>query len=525
MIRNLTLISGWESHLPEGLCINSEEFMQRCALTVNWVAKLRKDSGRELFCNSDGQWMTRGEFLKLTETLAYLMNGRGLTRGDRIILSASASKEMVAFYVAALRLGLVVVPVNTAYTRPEVAHIVADVKPSAAVVDSAERASWFSDARMSSAFRYPFLGPGSDLPFAKDNFVVFDPKVPVSDTLEPCALDQADHSTPALIVYTSGTTGQPKGALITHGNLLATATSLNIAWRWTDNDRLILALPLFHMHGLGVGINGTLCAGSSAVLLSGFDPDLVTREARDKKGTMFFGVPTMYQRLVETPSFDSFRSLRLLVSGSAPLASKLHKEIEDRTGQVVLERYGTTESLINLSNPYSGERRPASVGMPLPGVKIALGEDGEIFISGPTVFDGYLSNEEATAKSLIDGWFATGDIGEVSEDGYISIVGRKKDLIISGGYNVYPKEVEEALRSHPAVKDVAVVGKPSMQWGEEVVAFVICNSKVTESQLIEHTSSTLAKYKRPKLVVFCDEFPRNALGKVLSGELRSQFQE
>lgn len=525
VIRQLTPISSWDSHLPDGVRIDSEDFMQADALTSNWVAILKRQPDRELLCNADGQWMTRGEFLKLTEVLAYSMNCQGLTRGDRIILSAAASKEMAAFYVAALRLGLVVVPVNTAYTRTEIAHIVTDVKPSAAIVDSAERASWITDACTLPALKLPFLGPGSELPLAKDKFVVFNPRVPVADTYKPCELDRADHSTPALIVYTSGTTGKPKGAIVTHGNLLATAKSLNIAWRWTESDRLILALPLFHMHGLGVGINGTLCAGSSAVLLSGFDPDSVTREARDKNGTMFFGVPTMYQRLLETPSFDSFKSLRLLVSGSAPLAARLHREIEDRIGQVVLERYGTTESLINISNPYSGERRPGSVGLPLPGVSVALGDDGEIFISGPTVFNGYLSNEEATAQALSDRWFATGDIGEVGEDEYISIVGRKKDLIISGGYNVYPREVEEALRSHPAVKDVAVVGKASTQWGEVVAAFVIRASNVTEPQLIDHVSLTLAKYKRPKVIVFCDEFPRNALGKVLSGELRSQLQD
>lgn len=520
----LKFLSSWGAHIPDGSEFKATDLLQDRSLPESWMRVLEREPERELFCDLGGPWISRGEFVARTERCANAMHARGLSRGDRIIMSAPASVGLIVHYVAALRLGLVVVPMNTAYTRSEVFYVVKDVKPSGAIVDSTERAEWISDAVKVPGFMSAFVGPGADLPPPKGGVAVFF----VQDeqgkgTFKEVALDQPGLDAPAMIAYTSGTTGRPKGAILTHGNLLASAKSLNLAWRWREGDRLVLALPLFHMHGLGVGVNGTLCAGSSAVLLDKFEPANVLRAVTGYSASMFFGVPTMYQRFLEESSLDGLSSLRLMVSGSAPLSKEVHRQIEERTGIAVLERYGTTESLINISNPYDFERIAGKVGFPLPGVEVVLSsENSEVLISGPTVFQGYLNDSGATSDVFPSGdrWFATGDIAQVDERGYISIVGRLKDLIITGGYNVYPKEVEEALRSHAAVTDAAVVGIESETWGEEVVAFVIKRSDVSERELIRHVSESLANFKRPKRIVFVNEFPRNALGKVVSSELR-----
>lgn len=520
----LRFLSGWGGHIPDGVEFKAADLLQDGSLPASWMRVLESDPDRELFCDLGGQWISRGEFLIRTERCAYAMHARGLSRGDRIIMSASASIGLIVHYAAALRLGLVVVPMNTAYTRSEVSHIVKDVKPSGAIVDSTERAEWILDAVRLPGFISAFVGPGASLPPPKGGLTVFFAQDEQGgEDCKKVVLDESELDAPALIAYTSGTTGRPKGAILTHGNLLASAKSLNLAWRWSQEDRLVLALPLFHMHGLGVGVNGTLCAGSSTVLLDKFEPDSVLRAVTDYSASMFFGVPTMYQRLLEESSLEGLSSLRLMVSGSAPLSKEVHREIEERTGTAVLERYGTTESLINISNPYDFGRIAGSVGFPLPGVEVVLSsEKSEVFIGGPTVFQGYLNDPEATSDAFPAGdrWFATGDVAQVDERGYFSIVGRLKDLIITGGYNVYPREVEEALRSHAAVKDAAVVGMASKTWGEEVVAFVIKRSDVSECELVRHASESLANFKRPKRILFINEFPRNALGKVVSSELR-----
>lgn len=521
-------ISSWHHHLSLGDDFDVSRLVEHQSLTHCWASVLETAPTQYLFCNLGGRWVTRGEFDLMTRKIALLMHGSGLGMGDRIVMSGSSSVGLIAHYVAALRLGLVVVPMNTAYTEPEVKYIITDVKPSGAIVDSKELETWIKKCLKRPEFVSGFNGPGGELPLPREEFVFFDPRVdldryPVADV----ELDQADLSSVALIAYTSGTTGRPKGAILSHGSLLASARSLNYAWRWSADDRLILSLPLFHMHGLGIGVNGTLCAGSSAVIMNRFDPLGVNEAISTTSASMFFGVPTMYQRFVDAASFEGLRKLRLMVSGSAPLSVEVHKAIREGTGETVLERYGTTESLINISNPYFGVRKPGTVGFPLPGVEVALDEiTREVLIKGPTVFTGYLSNAQATSDAFVhgDGWFSTGDVGEVDQEGYISIVGRLKDLIITGGYNVYPKEVEEVLRSHPSVRDAAVVGIPSPQWGEEVVAFVISEPGVTAPELIAYCGGGLANYKRPKRVIFVEEFPRNALGKVLAFELRKLAQ-
>jgi malonyl-CoA/methylmalonyl-CoA synthetase len=333
-------------------------------------------------------------------------------------------------------------------------------------------------------------------------------------------LDQAGLDDTALIIYTSGTTGNPKGVPLSHGNLLASAHAVRLAWRWTPEDTLALCLPLFHVHGLGVGLHGTLVTGASAVLMPKFDPGLIGTAG----ASLFFGVPTMYHRLAESPHLGDLAPLRLAVSGSAPLPAELHEAIRAGSGQVVLERYGMTETVMLVSNPYEGERRPGTVGFPLPGVDLRLapreGGTAEIQVRGPNVIRGYLDNPGATAEAYTaDGWFRTGDLGTLDEDGYLTISGRAKELIITGGYNVYPREVEELLRSHPGVADAAIVGVPSDQWGETVAAFVVLSAPVPPSELDSWCAERLVAYKRPREWHVVEAIPRNALGKILRHEL------
>jgi malonyl-CoA/methylmalonyl-CoA synthetase len=450
----------------------------------------------------DGRWLTSLELEELTRHAAGRLLAAGLRRGDRLVLSGATSSGLVIAYVGALRAGLVVVPLNTAYTEAEVTRIVRAARPAAAALDDDRRADWVRRTA------------GDSIPITSIDLSHLPPPQP------DARVDLARSDDTALLVYTSGTTGQPKGAPLTHGNLLASATAVSLAWRWTPDDQLLLTLPLFHLHGLGVGINGSLCAGGSIVLRAKFDAADAAAHAGGG-ATLFFGVPTMYERLATTGSAAQLSRLRLLVSGSAPLPASLAIEIAERAGQMPLERYGMTETVMLTSNPYEGERKPGTVGFPLPGVGVRLAdENGEVEVSGPNVITGYHGQAEANAEAFTaDGWFRTGDLGEFGPDGYLRLVGRSKDLIISGGYNVHPREVEEALTDHPAVVEVAVVGRPSRRWGEEVTAVVVTHDTITEDALRTHAAERLAPYKVPKRVEFVDQLPRNALGKVLRGEL------
>jgi malonyl-CoA/methylmalonyl-CoA synthetase len=416
-----------------------------------------------------------------------------------LLMLGETSAEFVIAYIAALRAGLVVVPVNPSYTRAEVTDIVRAGVPAAAAVDSDEQAAWVREAA------------GPDLR-------VFGVALELREG-DQAELDEAAAGDTALLVYTSGTTGQPKGVPLSHANLLSSATAVNLAWRWAPEDRLVLTLPLFHLHGLGVGLHGTLCAGAAVILRAGFDSADVAEQCR-QGATLFFGVPAMYQRLVRAGDAEALRGLRLIVSGSAPLPAELAGEIEAAAGQIPLERYGMSETVMLAGNPYDGERRPGTVGFPFPGVELRLADDGEVQVRGPNIIEGYLDRPEATADAFTaDGWFRSGDLGEFDPDGYLRIVGRSKELIITGGFNVYPREVEEALATHPAVREVAVIGRASERWGEEVTAVVVAAADITAEQLREHASQRLAYYKVPKRVEFTSELPRNALGKVVRGAL------
>ena len=474
--------------------------MTSTSLPAAWAGVwARSPSSPTLFDRRHG-WITAGELEAATRRVAGRLRTAGLEPGDRMLFSAESSLELVIAHVAALRAGIVVVPMNTAYREREVGHIVGDARPRAALVDDQDRARWI---RAAAGAETLVVGPGVDLPEG-----------------DPPALDPPAPDQPALIGYTSGTTGRPKGAVLSHGNLLAGSESVRIAWRWTEADRLVLALPLFHVHGLCVGLHGTLLAGASAVLLPRFDVDAVLDAAGEHRASMFFGVPTMYHRLASSSRVGELAALRLCVSGSAPLPAELQLALAERGGQQVLERYGMTETLMLASNPYDGERRPGSVGLPLPGVELRLSDEGEIQVRGPNVFGGYWERPEATAESFVDGWFRTGDLASVDPDGYIRILGRSKELIITGGLNVYPREVEEVLLAHPDVAEVAVVGTPSDEWGEVVTAFVVpADDRHGEEPLLAFAAEQLAPFKRPRQVRFVDTLPRNALGKVLKHEL------
>jgi len=491
----------WSAHLPPGVSPERLDLLADDSLPGRWTRRWRERAAWPQLQDVDGTWISSLDLEERTRAVARRLLAAGLRRGERFVISAASSADLVVAYVAALRAGLVVVPLNTAYTETEISRIVAAARPAGAAVDDAERAAWIREA---SAQPVLLTGVDVDLPEGGD---------------EP--IDAAVAADPALLVYTSGTTGQPKGALLTHGNLLSSATAVNLAWRWEREDRLLLTLPLFHLHGLGVGLNGSLAAGASIVLRPRFDLEDVLARCAGGEASMFFGVPTMYQRLASSGRADALRSLRLLVSGSAPLPPSVALAIGEATGQVPLERYGMTETVMLTTNPCDGPRKAGTVGLPFPGVDVRLAESGEVEVRGPNVIAGYHENPEATAESFTeDGWFRTGDLGAFDEDGYLCLVGRSKDLVITGGYNVHPREVEEALLTHPAVGDVAVVGRPSPEWGESVTAVVVAEAPVTAEELRAHAATQLAGYKVPKTIEFADALPRNALGKVLRDKLR-----
>jgi malonyl-CoA/methylmalonyl-CoA synthetase len=489
----------WARHLPPGVDPASVDLLARRSLPAAWAANWAAAPDAPAV-HDDRGWLTNAELDARSRRVAGRLAGAGLRTGDRIVMSAGTSTELVVAHVAALRLGLVVVPVNGAYRAREVGHIVDDCAPAACIADP-ERAELFETA-------------------TADHCLVTTAAVDLPDH-DPPPLDASASDDVALLCYTSGTTGAPKGAMLTHGNALASCEALRLAWRWTANDRLVLALPLFHVHGLGVGLHGTLLCGASAVLLPRFDVDLVLDAARDHDATLFFGVPTMYARLAASARVAELARLRLCVSGSAPLPPSLHDDLAARTIRV-LERYGMTETIMNVSNPYDGERRAGTVGFPLPGVEVRLDDpSGEILLRGPNVFPGYWGREEATRDAFTaDGWFRSGDVGARDPDGYLRIVGRAKELIISGGFNVYPREVEDVLLEHPSVDEVAVVGEPSDEWGELVVAVVVPAPGARDPDaLLAYAAEQLAAYKRPRRVRYVDALPRNALGKVLRAEL------
>ena len=495
-------MSNWHRHLPKELDPSEIELTSGETLPTVWVSNWKNEPERTVIHDPSLGWITAGDLLDRSEVIARRLANVGVELGDRVLLSAASSVELVAAHAAALRLGAVVVPTNGAYRADEVTHVISDARPKIAIVDRPEWSEWIRSC--------------------DPTVVVTNPSVDLEDG-SSVQLDQISARASALIGYTSGTTGRPKGAVLSHGNLLSSVRALEIAWRWQAEDTLILALPLFHMHGLGVGLHGSLAVGARAVLLPEFEVNEVLDSIEKYDASMFFGVPTMYNRLVESPRAQELSQLRLCVSGSAPLAAELHQQIQEVSGQRVLERYGMTETAMLVSNPYEGERRPGSVGFPLPGVEVVLkGEPPEILVKGPNVFEGYWERPEANGQAFDGGWFRTGDIGALDADGYLSIVGRAKELIISGGFNVYPREVEDVISQHEAIRECAVVGEPDDEWGEIVVAFVVADRDLTNDEIKNFVGERLSHYKRPRRTYRIGALPRNALGKVQKHRLQEQ---
>jgi malonyl-CoA/methylmalonyl-CoA synthetase len=449
-------------------------------------------SGRPLALRAAGRDIGREELRVQSARIAAGLREREVAPGDRVAIYAANSPEWVLGYLGVLRAGGVAVMMNPDYHSSEAEHILQDSQPTLVIAD---------EPRREIVKRLGFESiPVEDLPQA-----------------DPVPAPHLTPESPAAILYTSGTTGRPKGALLDHGSLLAQGRGALEVWRWTDQDTLVHALPLFHLHGLGMGLHGTLLSGGSAVLIP-FAPETVVHELTHG-GTMFFGVPSMYQRLcdwLDEHATDLSR-VRVFVSGSAPLPPALFERCARLLGQPPVERYGITEGGIVVTNPYDGPRQPGRVGYPFPGVEVKIGDQGEVLLKGGQVFKGYWRNPEATREAFTeDGFFKTGDIGEIGDDGTLAIRGRIKELIITGGFNVYPREVELVLEQHPAVHEVAVAGMPSEKWGEEVTAFVVPSGReaVDEKELIAFAHERLASYKCPKRVVKLDKLPRNAMGKV-----------
>jgi malonyl-CoA/methylmalonyl-CoA synthetase len=453
----------------------------------------------------------------------------GVEPGDRVLVQAERSADLVMLYLGALRAGAVYVPLNTAYTSAELDHYIADSGPRVLVCAPEKLAALLPLAQRHGVAHVVTLGAdgqGGSLAQRAD-----------AQQLSCLDVERAE-SDLAAILYTSGTTGRSKGAMLTHANLAANAGSLRDCWRYQEGDVLLHFLPLFHIHGLFVALNVTLMAGAALILLPEFSADAVL--AALPGASVLMGVPTHYLRLLRDPRIDrnSTRSLRLCVSGSAPLLAETHHEWQRRTGHAILERYGMSETGINTSNPYDGERRPGTVGMPLPGVALrvvdadsgaALGDGavGMIEVRGPNVFPGYWRMPDRTrAEFRDDGYFVTGDLGRIDAAGYLHIVGRSKDVIITGGFNVYPREVEAEIDALPGVLESAVFGVPHPDFGEGVSAVVVPQAGAaapSEGQIVASLRERLAGYKCPKRVLLRGELPRNAMGKVQKNLLREQY--
>ena len=450
-----------------------------------------------------GATYTAADLHARSQAVARWLAGRGLTKGDRLAVYLDNRPAFIDLFLACARSGIIMVPINVLYREREVAHIVGDAEPKAIVA----------------------AGP---VPSVREFIGVRELEL-AATAADPARPDEQapDSSAPLAIVYTSGTTGTAKGAVLTHANFLANARTLIDAWRISRTDRLLLPLPLFHVHGLGNGVCCWLLSGCRMRLLERFVNDGAAAEFLAFKPTIFFGVPTMYVRLTGVEPETARKigaAMRLFVSGSAPLPAHVHQAFRDRFGHDILERYGMSETLMNVSNPYEGERRPGSVGLPLPGVQVrivtedgslaAIDEVGELQIKGANVFSGYWCREDATKTAFVDGWFRTGDLGARAADGYITLRGRATDLIISGGFNIYPREIEEVIQEDPAVREAVVVGAPDEVRGEVPIAYVAADAEFDEEALASRLRSAVASFKIPRAFVRVDRLPRTALGKV-----------
>ena len=492
------------------------------------AARLRKPSigaeGASFLRNHlTGETQSYGAFFANAEKMAAALVAAGVQPGDRVAVQAAKTQAMLELYVGTVLAGGVFLPLNTAYTAPELGYFLGDAAPRILVCDL-QRLDELTPVATAA-------GVADVLTIAADETGTLterrDAQTPGFQAVARSAEDLA------AILYTSGTTGRSKGAMLTHRALASNTETLRDVWRFTRDDVLIHALPIFHTHGLFVATNITLMAGSSCIFMAGFDAEAI----RDymAEASVLMGVPTFYVRLLDTPGLaEAAKDMRLFVSGSAPLLAETHDRWRKITGHAILERYGMTETNMNTSNPYDGERRAGTVGFALPGVEVIVtdptsgeelpaGDIGVLEVRGPNVFAGYWQMPDKTKEELREnGFFITGDLGRIDGDGYIHIVGRDKDLIITGGYNVYPKEIELLINDQPGVDESAVIGVPHPDFGEGVVAVIVAEAgaEVSCEEIGTAISSHLAKFKQPRKFIMVEELPRNTMGKVQKNVLR-----
>lgn len=475
---------------------------------------------------AEGRTHSWADLDEATARFANLLAGLGLEPGARVAVQVDKSPEALFLYLATLRAGLAFLPLNNAYQASEIEYFISDAEP-AVVVCGARQAEWFEPIAHAKGVRHCFTlnedGTGS----------LVDAAAPMPSHHQTA---HCDHGALAAILYTSGTTGRSKGAMLSHRNLASNALTLIQYWRWRPGDVLIHALPIFHVHGLFVASHCALLSQSKMIWLARFDAAEVCRHL--PRASVFMGVPTMYVRLLEEAALnhETTSAMRLFISGSAPLLPDTFKQFEARTGHRILERYGMSETVMLSSNPYDGNRVAGTVGLPLPGVEIrvcddsggwcSVGEIGGIQVKGPNVFSAYWRMPEKTREEFTeDGWFRTGDVGRWDANGYLSIVGRSKDLIITGGYNVYPKEIEGWLDEMDGVFESAVFGVPHPDFGEAVTAAVVAQPgvRIEPDALIAALKGRIANFKVPKRIHVVDQLPRNQMGKVQKNVLRSQY--
>lgn len=476
---------------------------------------------------TEGREVSYGELDEFTARTANYLVAQGVKPGDRIAVQVEKSLAAVVLYLATIRAGAAFLPLNTAYTLNELEYFFGDAEPSLIVCDPSKLEGIHKIAQTINA-KVDTLdadGHGSLKDGAANSFPDFKTVARAGNDL-------------AAILYTSGTTGRSKGAMLSHDNLASNALTLEQYWHFTDKDVLIHALPIYHTHGLFVAINTCLFARATMIFLKKLDTDRIIDLM--PRATVLMGVPTFYVRLLQNPRLtkEAASHMRLFISGSAPLLAETHREWSTRTGHAVLERYGMTETNMNTSNPYDGDRVPGAVGFPLPGVTMRVtdpetgrelprDEIGMLEVKGPNVFQGYWRMPDKTKTEFRDGFFITGDLGKIDPRGYVHIIGRGKDLVISGGFNVYPKEIESEIDAIPGVIESAVIGVPHADFGEGVTAVVVPDNKtpLDEAAVMRALDGRLAKFKLPKRVLFIDELPRNTMGKVQKKILRDKYDK
>ncbi|MBO0663414.1 malonyl-CoA synthase [Jiella sp. MQZ9-1] len=486
----------------------------------------RANPDRRFALLPNARQLSYGDVEALSSRFATALVDLGVKPGDRVAVQVEKSIDALVLYLGTLRAGGVFLPLNTAYTPAEIDYFLTDAGPTVFVADPKRKDALTPIAKTAGA---TIVTLGADGTGSLANAVAA--AGPGFDSVARAPEDLA------AILYTSGTTGRSKGAMLNHANLLSNAEVLCETWGFTAKDELLHALPIFHTHGLFVASNTVMIAGAGLIFLPKFDPDAVFHHL--PQATTMMGVPTFYTRLLADDRLnkESTAHMRLFTSGSAPLLAETHKAFEARTGQRILERYGMTETNMNTSNPYDGERRAGTVGFPLTGTDLRIadpdsgkllpqGEIGVIEVKGPNVFAGYWQMPEKTASEFrADGFFITGDLGFIDQDGYVTIVGRGKDLVITGGYNVYPKEVELAIDALDGVVESAVIGVPHKDFGEGVVGCVVASKPLEEDAVIAALTAKLARFKQPKRIVFVDELPRNTMGKVQKNILRETYKD